>query len=246
MVGATLFLLVMMGIMISTIWYSRRIMYKRHKGYIDSVTNYQDRMRNAITAQVNDNILADVHTMRIKIAMAIKGKEEKQERLLPDTMHDLDSIVVKLKAMVEDLSCDCLNEKGLVKLITEHFAEVNKDERLKCSFITQGRVRSLRPERELWLWRIVQDALYQAIKISKATGIEIKAIYKKHDFEIAIKDNGIGFDPKVVHLAPGINLENMKARASLLGAKFLLNTAPGKGCSINIKIPSSFLGYQIN
>jgi signal transduction histidine kinase len=73
-------------------------------------------------------------------------------------------------------------------------------------------------------------------KYSKATTVEI-SLHNEEGFLILFtSDNGIGFE--LDKIKNGIGLLNMQKRVSLFLGELNINTAPDKGCAIEIKIPS--------
>ncbi|PZX65796.1 PAS domain-containing sensor histidine kinase [Hydrotalea sandarakina] len=86
------------------------------------------------------------------------------------------------------------------------------------------------------LYRIIQEQLVNIKKYSKATTVEI-SLHNEEGFLILFtSDNGIGFE--LDKIKNGIGLLNMQKRVSLFLGELNINTAPDKGCAIEIKIPS--------
>ncbi len=79
-------------------------------------------------------------------------------------------------------------------------------------------------------YRIIQEAVNNALKYSEATKIDVKISEKNGGISIAIEDNGKGFSKDSVELGNGLN--NMKKRARELGANLSINSSSGKGTSV--------------
>lgn len=86
------------------------------------------------------------------------------------------------------------------------------------------------------LFRIVQEALSNTLRHSKATKLEVK-LQKRDEFvRLYLHDDGVGFDlDEKKHTSYGI--VSMKERVTELGGTMHLLTAPGKGTKIDIRIP---------
>lgn len=90
------------------------------------------------------------------------------------------------------------------------------------------------------IFRIVQEALHNAIKHSIAKNIEVSLEYAEETFCLTISDDGVGFNPATLQSAEtGIGLKNMQNRAALIGADFKLHSKPGEGTRITIEINNS-------
>src|SRR6476661_3113335 len=93
----------------------------------------------------------------------------------------------------------------------------------------------LNKSQKLTVFRIIQEALNNAIKHAKATHVSITFQSYKTFFEIIIQDNGIGFEPTLVK--KGVGLKNIQNRIYLVNGSHFIDTAPGKGCKIIINFP---------
>ena len=90
-------------------------------------------------------------------------------------------------------------------------------------------------EKKLLLFRIIQEAVGNAIKHGKAQKINITLAYEKGVLGVVIYDNGKGFDTRLLNDSKGLGLHNMQVRARLLGAIDVVS-APGESTTITLKI----------
>lgn len=79
-------------------------------------------------------------------------------------------------------------------------------------------------------YRVIQEAVNNALKYSEATKIDVKISEEHGAISIAIKDNGKGFNRNEIEAGNGLN--NMKKRARDLGANFSINSSSGEGTSV--------------
>lgn len=84
------------------------------------------------------------------------------------------------------------------------------------------------------LYRIVQEALNNAIKYSAATKVELRIVETEKEIQLIVADDGIGF--KLSDIILGNGLENMKNRAKTIGGEFILESAPEKGTIIIVQL----------
>lgn len=94
---------------------------------------------------------------------------------------------------------------------------------------------------ELHLFRIVQEALNNIAKHAQATRVALSIIPRGKSIELKIEDNGCGFDPHQRRADPtnahGLGLPNMAERARILGGEFTLQSTPGRGTCILVRVP---------
>ena len=106
----------------------------------------------------------------------------------------------------------------------------------------QNSIVRFEPEVEINLYRIVQEALNNAIKYSEATMILVQITNSDQMMSIKIEDNGKGF---VKEQASGKNndklggngFENMKERAKFINARVFIRSSYGAGTTITVNIP---------
>jgi len=94
---------------------------------------------------------------------------------------------------------------------------------------------------ELNLYRIIQEALGNIEKHSRATHVSLQLGREAAHLRAAIRDNGRGFDP---HCPPskkckpsGMGLVDMRERAAFVGGHYQLHSAPGSGTEIVVEMP---------
>ncbi|MFN3974474.1 MAG: GAF domain-containing protein [Dehalococcoidia bacterium] len=92
---------------------------------------------------------------------------------------------------------------------------------------------------EVQLLRIVQEALANARKHARASAARVVFSFREHNCCISVQDDGCGFDPSHIIRGPRphLGLRSMQERAAAIGARFTLDTAPGKGTRIILDLP---------
>ena len=82
----------------------------------------------------------------------------------------------------------------------------------------------------------MQEQLKNIIKHSQASKVDIYLENKEGNTQLIVKDNGIGFDASQTHR--GIGLSNIYERVRFYNGSVDIQTAPGKGCTLIVTIPS--------
>ncbi|MDF2959992.1 MAG: two-component system sensor histidine kinase [Paenibacillus sp.] len=131
--------------------------------------------------------------------------------------------------------------EGLVELLQELMAKVPME-------ITWELAEDIQLPKgiEDHLFRIVQEAMSNALRHSKATRLEVRLIQPSADaIRLLIRDDGVGFDlDEKKHASYGI--VTMKERVNEIGGSLNLITAPGKGTRIDIRVPIMTKGGDEN
>jgi signal transduction histidine kinase len=95
----------------------------------------------------------------------------------------------------------------------------------------------LPPGVETALYRIVQEALNNAVKHAAARSVWIGLQCTPHKVTCSVRDDGRGFDAMRWPQAQGLGLTGIRERLSTLGGSMRLTTAPSKGTTIQADIP---------
>jgi len=93
---------------------------------------------------------------------------------------------------------------------------------------------------EMNLYRLTQEALHNVLKHARASHVTVFAEQRDRQLVLVIGDDGRGFDPAETHERPGsggLGLVNMRERANLIGATIQIDSAPGHGTAISVRVP---------
>jgi len=96
--------------------------------------------------------------------------------------------------------------------------------------------------KKVTLFRIIQEQTKNILKYSKAKTMSISLNMDNNWVRLEIKDDGVGFDPD--NSRRGLGLSNIYERTRLYEGRVRLNTAPGKGCSIVVTMPTSSRDHE--
>jgi signal transduction histidine kinase len=145
-------------------------------------------------------------------------------------------VINDLRNLSKSLSFEHIAELGLIKTIEIEVSRINTSGLLNTQLIITGDSFPLGEERELVLFRIFQEGLNNTLKHAHAKHLKISLQYSKQIFNLNLEDDGNGFEPNELHNIGGSGLKNMQNRAALIGAVTIIDSLPGKGCSIKVTL----------
>jgi signal transduction histidine kinase len=105
---------------------------------------------------------------------------------------------------------------------------------MQVSFTESNPPRHLPLAQSTALYRITQEALRNIARHAGTTAAEVQLSVVRGEIQLTISDSGSGFD---VARQPGLGIISMRERASLIGASLTLISAPGKGTTIEVRLP---------
>ena len=108
---------------------------------------------------------------------------------------------------------------------------------MRCEF---GELRRLPPELETALFRICQEAMSNVARHAQATAVLVQVGVEGGEVVIDIEDDGKGFDGEAVARREGRRpwgLLGIRERAEILGGVARIDSAPGQGTRVEVRIP---------
>lgn len=201
----------------------------------------QDKERKRLAAELHDRLGSILSLVKLYFSSLNDDIKEKQPDLynhFEEGNKFLDDAFLEVRAIIKEMHEGKISGDGLKNDVNELLGKISK-----IGVDVQSQIDlndDLDTNIELNIFRIIQEALSNALKYSKADVIELLLTDGKH-LTLKIKDNGIGFDPTqnntLKNEREGYGVGNMENRVKLLGGEFQLQTAKGQGVDINIQIP---------
>ncbi|WP_328679465.1 GAF domain-containing sensor histidine kinase [Streptomyces sp. NBC_00322] len=143
----------------------------------------------------------------------------------------------ELRAAVVELRPAALDEDGLVNTLRTHIQVLDRAHSAKVTFDSRG-IRALPAAQEEALLRVAQEALHNALRHSGAGEVDVVLVRRGQGTVLSITDNGRGFEPRAVRRAGRhLGLVSMRDRASGVGGRLTVQSAPGKGTTIEMEVP---------
>ena len=208
---------------------------------IGAMLEGQDKERKRLAAELHDRLGSILSLVKLYFSSLNDDIKEKQPELynhFEEGNKFLDDAFSEVRAIIKEMHEGKISGDGLKNDVNELLGKISK-----IGVEVQSQIDlndDLDTNVELNIFRIIQEALSNALKYSKADVIELLLTDGKH-LTLKIKDNGVGFDPtqnntlKSERESYGVG--NMENRVKLLGGEFQLQTAKGQGVDINIQIP---------
>jgi PAS domain S-box-containing protein len=144
--------------------------------------------------------------------------------------------LAEMRALIFEVRPDALAEAGLVTALTRQAAALTARSGLTVAVTGPGERLPVPAPAEEQAYRVAMEALHNAVKHSGARQASITIANLGDTVEVAIADNGAGFDPTAI--GPGhLGLRTMRERAAQIGATLDLNARPGSGTTVRLRIP---------
>jgi two-component system, NarL family, sensor histidine kinase UhpB len=197
----------------------------------------QEKEREELGKELHDNINQVLATVKMFLDMAKQHKEPRMD-LVERSHENVSYAIEEIRKLSKSLVAPSLGDIGLKEALEELAEEINFTKGLEVAldYDDEGGVE-LDAGTQLMLYRITQEQLNNISKYAKATKVIITLQALAQELYLSIADNGIGFDP--AKKAKGIGLKNIASRVEFYNGSMNIQSAPGKGCRLEIKIPQN-------
>jgi signal transduction histidine kinase len=178
---------------------------------------------------------------------------ERLEQHLPPDLKEMKERLLIVRDEVEALSNDvrriayelhpsALDHLGLRVALRSYIREFSERENIPVVFTSRKVPSQIPGEVASALYRIVQESLRNVAKHAGKSSVKITLTGGSNHLSLTICDNGIGFDTHSAQSKGGLGLVSMQERARLVNGDFSLETRPGRGATITVRVPLSSQG----
>jgi signal transduction histidine kinase len=195
--------------------------------------------RNRMARELHDGVLQDLTYAAAAIEITkIKAEGTGLEEDLDRAMNDVRRSVGDLREAVYDLHAYSHQGQSTRQLL-ESLVELNRrrtpETKIELS-VGEGFFEGLSEREGMELLRVVQEALTNARRHAGATKVHVGLRTGGDQMVAEISDDGSGFDPEG---PPGVGLRSMRERARAMGGTLEVESEPGRGTRVLIRVPAS-------
>jgi two-component system NarL family sensor kinase len=205
----------------------------------------QERERREIGQDLHDELGSALLTIKMNL-----GLVEKQGLFLYDSSEalqelkfSLDGAIEYVKGMSRVISPAFLENFGLSRSVVQMVKRINSSCVAKVDFIESGATVELSKDKQLHIFRMMQEILNNALRHASPWRIVVSFLWGCDSLTVEIKDDGYNYRLSEKHQSAGLGLNNILNRASLIGAEFT-NESLSMGNLARIKIPYEKIPQQ--
>ena len=216
---------------------------EKHK-FVLQIIEAQEEERKRISREIHDGPAQMLANILLRYEIIDRGlKEGKTKEVIEEIRATREMVRFSLwdvRRMIHDLRPMALDDLGLIPTLNKYIDDLSKYTKKNIEFIAIGEPRDLQENYEIVLFRLVQEALQNAIKHADANLIKVKIEIRKDLVTLFIIDDGKGFEPKKTTYE-NFGIKGMKERVEMLKGKFEIDTNLGKGTRVRIRVPNEKL-----
>lgn len=195
--------------------------------------------RNRLARDLHDAVTQSLYSLTL---FAEVGREQTLAQDLASLERTLTQIgtisqqaLKEMRLLVHELRPLDLQQEGLVGALHRRLSAVERRANTKARLIVEDWME-LPALMEEELYRIAQEALNNALKHTGATAVNVYLRMLEGHVEMEVVDNGDGFQFEKIQSRGGLGLTSMRERAEKLGGALLINSAPGMGTRVKVRV----------
>lgn len=206
---------------------------------LQSKLEVQEQSFKYFSEEIHDNVGQVLSIVKMQL-YGIKSSSREQEVITKatDCTELLGKAINDLRNISHTLNSAFVSNAGLADAIEKDLEYIRSARDVKCTLHRSGEEYEMENEKELMVFRIIQEAVGNAVKHASASAIDVYLHYQPEQLNVVIADNGKGFDTNTISKG-GIGLNNMHVRTELLKGKLDVVSEKDKGTTITLSIDNT-------
>jgi PAS domain S-box-containing protein len=196
--------------------------------------------RTWIARELHDDINQRIALLTVQLKQWTKhppSSEANVRKHIGSVCEQLTDLGRDIQALSHRLHSSKLEYLGIGVAAGSFCKELSEQQQVEIEFSQAGIPHGLPKEIALCLFRVLQEALQNAVKHSGQRHFRVELHGTSSEIQLTVSDLGIGFDQQVATGHSGIGLISMRERLKLVGGEFSIHSKPGGGTTIHARVP---------
>ena len=196
--------------------------------------------RDRIGRDLHDGVIQSMYAVGLTLEDIASQADEEPEEVRPRigaVVGDLNQAIGDIRSYIMDLRPRELQGRSLDEALDSLIRYLEDRTGVSVTLDVQMELATLSEQYIVNLWHIFQEAFSNIEKYSRAKTVSVSLAVSDGNLNLDVADDGVGFDLEKAELGRGYGLPNIKDRAERLGGVLLIESSPGKGTRLDIRIP---------
>lgn len=208
---------------------------------LEKLIRAQEEERKRIARELHDETSHTLSSMLVELKMLEEGDKDSKYRSIDHLRNLVRSTIEELHKMAWQLRPTVLDKFGLKVAIERYVQEYQKTTGITTDLVINAAQKSMHPELETTIYRLVQESLTNIIKYAKADSVSVIILSTGKQLSIVVEDDGVGFDVQAVlgrdPSKDHLGLLGMHERIALFHGTLQIESQIGEGTTVFAKIP---------
>lgn len=198
----------------------------------------QEEERRRVAREMHDQLGQELIALKMNLQTA-RADSPAGERRLKDSTGIVEQLIEQVRDLSLELHPAILDDVGLAAALEWLCARQSERSGIPIEVRGERPLPRVTREAEAALFRIVQEAISNALKHAHASSVTVTLRQAADHLEISVQDDGCGFEPEQAQRRDrdSLGLISMHERADLIGAAFDVRSRPGEGTTVVVRLP---------
>jgi signal transduction histidine kinase len=200
----------------------------------------QEEERARIARELHDDIVQRIALLAVQLRECTERLPNVVSELhcyVPQAPQRLMEIGNDIQSLSHRLHSSKLEYVGIIAAVNSFCKELSEQKRIEIDFNHTELPRSVPKEISLCLFRVLQEALQNAVKHSGVQRFRVELRSESGEIHLSVSDSGVGFDPAAAISGQGLGLISMRERLSLVNGKLSIESEAGRGTTVSARVP---------
>jgi signal transduction histidine kinase len=197
----------------------------------------QEQTLTYLAEEIHDHVGQILSLARIQLSSFREG-EAIDFPLLHDARENVARSLQDLRSLTKAMHSGHVRSFNIRKAVDEEVQRITRSGIVAVSVTSEGDEHSIGDDKQLILFRIIQECLNNCLKHARASNVNIGFVWAPAQLRIRVRDDGQGFDAeRALRLKGGLGLQNILNRARLTGGTSAIHSVPGEGTTVTVQVP---------
>ncbi len=205
---------------------------------IDAMLKGQEEERSRLAKDLHDGLGGMLSGVKLSFVNMKENMVMDAESVssFENSIMQLDNTIAELRKVAHNLMPEALVKFGLTNAILDFCNSMQLASKTKIIFEPMGTERQLSNTADLYVYRIIQELINNAIKHAAPNQILVQLTKTTDKVLLTVEDDGKGFNKELLQSATGIGMKNLQQRVDYFKGKIDFASQPGEGTSVNIEL----------
>jgi PAS domain S-box-containing protein len=210
------------------------------RALVSELTLAEQRERKRLALVLHDHIQQLLVAAKFRLAVLGRDERDTVKQATREIDELIDESIAESRSLAAELSPPVLHESGLNAGL-EWLARWMQDKQHLHVDLELDAIDPLTETANILLFESVRELLLNSVKHSQTHTVRISLRSAEDLLQLVVSDEGVGFDPKILPLAgesgSGFGLFSISERLQLLGGRIEIDSSPGKGSRVALRLP---------
>lgn len=211
------------------------------KNLLHTQLEIQEQTLQHISREIHDNINLSLTLAKLNLNTLDWSYADKAKMKIESSLQQISKSIVDLSDLSKGMNSELIKNQGLIEVLKKEAERLRELNLFELDYVITGNPVFMDSQKELVIFRIIQEAFNNIIKHAKATSVKLNLEYDFDHINVLIADNGRGFSKDIVeqnrNKESNAGLNNMQKRAALFNGRTIIDSALDSGTNIFVTIP---------